>query len=249
MQPVHPTHSRGIIRQLLRRGKTPGDRHFIPPVFLAVVAAAVMIQLVGSMSPGWTSAVIYNRPAIESGQLWRLWTGHLVHYGWLHFAADTGILLYLGRVITWPHPVARLSTLVIMPLIISAGIYLFDPEMIYYAGLSALNLGLFVFHSLNRWRRDTTDWLWPAVLLVCIAEITYESIRGGSGGGLISFSDPSVRIATIAHLTGGVSGLALWILCRPRRPTGPSRSELTSPCVDGKNRRSLASPGLHRAQS
>lgn len=207
-----------MIRQLLRRGQTPGDRHFIPPVFLALAAAATVIQIAGAISPAWTTALIYDRPGIEVGQWWRLWTGHLVHYGWLHFAADTGILLYLGRVITWPHPVVRWLALLILPPVISAVIYLGDPGMIHYAGLSALNLGLFVFHVLNGWGRDRTDWLWPAVLLVCVAEIVYEAVRGGSGGGLIAFSDPTVRIATIAHLAGGVCGFSLWLLCHPRRP-------------------------------
>lgn len=204
----------GIIRRLLRRGRTPGDRGLVPGIIVLVAAAAVLIQLAGALSPAWTAALIYDRHALVAGQWWRLWTGHLVHYGWLHFAADTAILLYLGRVITWPRPAARIGALILLPPVISVAVYYFDPLMIYYAGLSALNLGLFVFHALQSWRRDRTDWLWPAVLLVCVAEIAIETLRGGSGGGLIAFADPTVRIATTAHVAGGVGGLLLWSLCR-----------------------------------
>ncbi len=204
----------GTLRRLLRRGRTPGDHGMVPGVILFVAAAAALIQIAGALSPAWTAALIYDRHALVAGQWWRLWTGHLVHYGWLHFTVDTGILLYLGRVITWPRPAVRGWALILMPPVISAAVYFFDPVMIHYAGLSALNLGLFIFHALQSWRRDRTDWLWPAVLLVCVAEIAIETLRGGSGGGLIAFSDPSVRIATTAHIAGGICGLALWVLCR-----------------------------------
>lgn len=204
----------GTIRRLLRRGQTPGDHGIVPWTFLIVAAAATLIQFAGTINPAWTSAMIYDRTALTAGQVWRLWTGHLVHYGWLHFTVDTAILLYLGRVITWPRPGARWLALFVLPPVISAAIYFFDSSMTYYAGLSALNLGLFVFHAIQGWRRDRTDWLWPAVLLVCGVEIAYETVRGGSGGGLIAFSDPSVRIATSAHIAGGAGGLVLWLLAR-----------------------------------
>lgn len=204
----------GILRRLWRRGQTPGDCGLVPGIIVLVAAAAALIQIAGAFSPAWTAALIYDRHALFAGQWWRLWTGHLVHYGWLHFAVDTGILLYLGRVITWPRPAVRAWALVLLPPVISGAVCLFDPHMIYYAGLSALNLGLFVFHALQSWRQDRTDWLWPAVLLVCLAEIAIETLRGGSGGGLIAFSDPTVRIATTAHVAGGVGGVALWALCR-----------------------------------
>ena len=183
-----------------------------------MAAAAMVIQAVAAWTPQLSAALIYDRPAIGAGQWWRLWTGHLVHYGWLHCGVDTAVLLYLGRVITWPAALYRGAALLVLPPLISVALWFFDPGMTYYAGLSALNLGLFVFHALQNWRRDRTDWLWPAVLVVCVAEIAFERFRGGAGGGLIAFSDPTVRIATTAHIAGGLGGLAfwLWLLCRSR---------------------------------
>jgi rhomboid family GlyGly-CTERM serine protease len=197
-----------------RRGRTGGDQAVFPWIFLGSVVAAVAIQIAGAFTPAWSAALIFDRSAIAGGQWWRLWTGHLVHFGWPHCAVDTAVLLYLGWVVAWPRVAFRRLTFFLIPLLISGMIYLFDPEVAYYAGLSAFNLGLFVFHVLQSWHRNRTDWLWPAVLLVCVAEIAIESLRGGAGGGLIAFSDPTVRIATTAHAAGGVCGVALWALCR-----------------------------------
>lgn len=176
--------------------------------------------VIGAFTSGWSAALIFDRDAIAAGQVWRLWTGHLVHFGWLHCAVDTAVLLFLGWVIVWPSLAVRRVALIALPLFISAAIYLFDPGVGYYAGLSALNLGLFVFLAIQTWRRDRSDWLWPAVLLVCLAEIVLEAARGGSGGGLIAFSDPSVRIAISAHLAGVGGGLLLCLTGHQSRRAG-----------------------------
>ena len=206
-----------------RRGLTGGDRAAYPWSFLGLAVAALAIQFAGAFTPDWSAILIFDRAAIAAGQLWRLWTGHLVHFGWPHCAVDTAVLLYLGWVIAWPSLAVRRLALIVLPLFITGAVYLLDPGVIQYAGLSALNLGLFVFLAIQGWRRDRSDWLWPAVLLVCLAEIAIEAARGGTGGGLIAFSDPSVRIALSAHLAGVVGGFFLWLLCQRREGNGPAR--------------------------
>ncbi len=195
------------------------DRKKIPWAFLAVALTATAIQFADRAPAPWSAALIYDRPALASGQWWRLWTGHLVHYGWLHFAADTAMLLILGRAIEWRFPAASRLALLALPPIISAAIYCFDPGMIRYAGLSALNLAFLVFYAGQSWQRNWLNWFWPAVLLVYVGELMFEAQRGGTGGGLVAFSDPTVSIATSAHLAGGACGLALWFLCRRRAAT------------------------------
>lgn len=211
---LHQSRPAGWWGRLWQRGGTPGDRGLFPRTFIAVAAAAIVIQAVAAWTPELSAALIYDRPAIGAGQWWRLWTGHLVHYGWLHGGVDAAVLLCLGRIVTWPSALHRGAALLVLPPLISAALWFFDRSMTYYAGLSALNLGLFVFHALHHWQRNRTDWLWPAVLVVCLAELTFESLRGGSGGGLIAFSDLSVRIATTAHIAGGLGGLTVWLWCR-----------------------------------
>jgi rhomboid family GlyGly-CTERM serine protease len=166
------------------------------PLVLAVALVALIIQLV----PAWRATLLYDRPALADGELWRIWTGHVVHFGWPHFLVDAGLLLIVGWFAEQRHPAFTRLGFVLMPAFISACLYWLEPGMIRYGGLSAVNLGLLVYVAAQGWRRDWTDWFWPAVLLAYIGELIYEHYRGGAGGGAIRFDEPGIRVATGAHL-------------------------------------------------
>jgi rhomboid family GlyGly-CTERM serine protease len=179
----------------------------IPWVFLVITVAAIVVQL----DPGSQSLLIYDRIAVAQGETWRIWTGHLVHFGWPHFIADAGLFLILGRLLEREHPFASYASLVGMPLAIALVMYWGDPNMIRYGGLSAVNFGLLVFLALQGWQRNWVDWFWPLVFSIYVLEIVIEArSRHGSGGGMIRFSDSSIRVATMAHVGGAIFGAFLW---------------------------------------
>ena len=183
-------------------------RRQMPWIFLILAVLALVIKL----NPTWRDTLIYQRD--EIGQFWRLWTGHLVHFGWPHFVVDVGLFLILGWMLEHRYPRLAVSSLVLMPLFISLVIYFFDSHMHRYAGLSALNLGLLLIIALQGWQRDWRDWFWPAVLVIYVAEIVFEIMSGGSGGGMIRFDDPHVKVATSAHIAGAVYAVCAWLLVR-----------------------------------
>lgn len=183
-------------------------RRQMPWIFQILAVLALVIQL----NPTWRDTLIYQRD--EIGQFWRLWTGHWVHFGWPHFVVDVGLFLILGWMLEHRYPRLAVSSLVLMPLFISLVIYFFDSHMHRYAGLSALNLGLLLIIALQGWQRDWRDWFWPAVLVIYVAEIVFEIMSGGSGGGMIRFDDPHVKVATSAHIAGAVYAVCAWLLVR-----------------------------------
>ena len=183
-------------------------RRQMPWIFLILAVLALVIQL----NTTWRDTLIYQRD--EIGQFWRLWTGHWVHFGWPHFVVDVGLFLILGWMLEHRYPRLAVSSLVLMPLFISLVIYFFDSHMHRYAGLSALNLGLLLIIALQGWQRDWRDWFWPAVLVIYVAEIVFEIMSGGSGGGMIRFDDPHVKVATSAHIAGAVYAVCAWLLVR-----------------------------------
>ena len=107
---------------------------------------------------------------------------------------------------------------------ISAVIYGLDPTMNRYGGLSAVNLGLLLYLALQGWRRDWTDWFWPAVLLIYVGEVVFEIVQGGRGGGMIRFDDASVRVATRAHIASAAYALLAWggACSRPKKKPEPA---------------------------
>ena len=159
------------------------------------------------LNPAWRPSLLYDRAALAQGELWRVWTGHFVHFGWPHFLIDTGLLAILGWLVEKHHPWFTRLGLVLLPVFISTSIYVFEPAMIRYGGLSAVNLGLLVYAAVQGWRRDWTDWFWPAILLAYVGELLFEYFRGGQGGGAIRFDDPSIRVATGAHLASAAYAL------------------------------------------
>jgi rhomboid family GlyGly-CTERM serine protease len=186
--------------------KAEAWRRQIPWVFLVLAIAALFIQLI----PAWRDELIYQRTSVASGEVWRVWSGQLVHFGWPHFIADTGLFLILGWMLERSHRRVTLTALVLMPPFIAAVIFLFDPSMERYAGLSAVNLGLLLFLALQGWQRDWRDWFWPTVLVIYVGEVIFEAVSGGTGGGMIAFDDPTVRVATSAHLASAVYALGAW---------------------------------------
>lgn len=183
-----------------------------PPVLYLVGAA---FSLVVQCFPAWRETLIYDRAAIAAGQLWRVWTGHYVHFGWSHFVPDTGLFLIVGWLLEERHRLFARIGFFAMPAVISAGIFLFDPGMTRYGGLSAVDLGLLLYLAAQGWRRNWSDWFWPAVIAIYLLEIVVQAWHGGQGGGTIRFDEPSVRIATSAHLVGTAYallalGLARW---------------------------------------
>lgn len=193
-----------------------------PWLFIAAAALSLVIQLI----PGWREWLIYDRTAIAQGQFWRVWTGHWVHFGWPHFIPDTGLFLIVGWLLEERHKLFARLAVFLMPAVISAVIFWGEPGMLRYAGLSAVDLGLLLYLAAQGWQRKWSDWFWPAVLAIYLIEIILEARQGGQGGGAIRFDEPSIRIATGAHLAGTAYALLACLaayLTRKWRPAAVGR--------------------------
>ena len=184
----------------------------LPWLVAGIALASVVIQLV----PSLRSTLLYDRVALSQGQVWRLWTGHLVHFGWPHLVVDAGLLLIVGWFAERLYPVFTRCALLLMPAFISGCLYWLDPAMLRYGGLSAVNLGLLLYVAAQGWQRDWTDWFWPAVIAAYVGELALEYFRGGHGGGAIRFDDATVRVATSAHVASAVYALLALAVARWR---------------------------------
>lgn len=191
-----------------------------------VLIAALTALFVQAM-PAWRQSLLYDRAALAQGELWRMWTGHFVHFGWPHFLIDTGLLVILGWLVEKRYPWFTRLGLLLMPAFISTSIYVFEPTVLRYGGLSAVNLGLLLYAAVQGWRKDWTDWFWPAVLAAYLGELVFEYYRGGQGGGAIRFDDPSIRVATGAHLASAAYALLALGVARWRNEAVPPSPKYT----------------------
>ena len=126
-----------------------------PRAVLPIAAAIVLLGVLQALPQAWHEVLRYDRHAVLQGELWRLWTGHLIHLGWMHWALNACGLVLCGVLADAPpKPRTLLRQVFVLSLAISVLFVLLLPTLSYYVGLSGVLYGLFVLV------------LWPGVLRV-----------------------------------------------------------------------------------
>ncbi|HGG60252.1 MAG TPA: rhombosortase [Gammaproteobacteria bacterium] len=159
----------------------------------------------------------YDREAIQHGAWWLLLTGNLAHLSWGHV-----VLNLAGLWMVWWFFIGEftdrqwLVIFVVSGLFVTTGLYLFNPRLIWYVGLSGLLHGLFIAGGL---KLLFSDFRFAAALLVVIvAKLAYEQTVGSMPGTSEMSGGP---VVVNAHLFGSIGGLAAFLLLEAgKRITG-----------------------------
>jgi rhomboid family GlyGly-CTERM serine protease len=156
---------------------------------------------------------IYDRQLIFKGEIWRAWTGHVVHFGLSHSTWNLAIFLPTGWWLERLWPVLTRWFYLACPLIISAALLMLDPSLARYAGLSGLATGMLVLLAglqLGR-RKEEPAWFWWSVLALVGAKIGVELFTGAP---LLVSGFGNIRTVPLAHIFGVVSGVLFWAAAR-----------------------------------
>lgn len=157
-------------------------------------------------------ALALDRAALLEGELWRLWTGHLVHWSVEHFVWDAVTFAVLGWLLAKLSWRAFRGLLLVGAPVIAVAVLLGEPAMEVYGGLSGLDVAL-----------------WAAACVVVTAKARDRMIRSVGGlafvGGLVkvavevasgnaTFLGGNLSFVASAHVAGLVVGLliaAVWV--------------------------------------
>jgi rhomboid family GlyGly-CTERM serine protease len=171
----------------------------------ATLAIAAVAALVLS-SPALAAWLIYDRALLLQGQLWRGWTGHVVHFGPSHLVWDLAVLLPAGCWLEYLWPARARWFYLGCPLAISAALMILEPTLLRYAGLSGLATGALVLLAglQLRFGQNRPAWPWSAVLVLVAAKLVHELITGAPL--MVSDFGDNIRSVTLAHLGGAVCG-------------------------------------------
>lgn len=173
------------------------------PHFVALVVVLAALGLAHQWVNPWLA---FDRAAIESGQVWRIFTCHLVHLNNWHLLLNLSGLVLCGYFFTDLLDRARLwSWLVFCGLVAGLALYLLDANLQYYVGLSGILHGLLVFCLLLGWRGN--PWLHSIVLAVIAGRMVAEHLPGYDVDYLRHWIDG--RVYVNAHLYGAISGVLL----------------------------------------
>ncbi len=156
----------------------------------------------------------YQYSALVSGELWRLWSGHLVHYSPIHAGLDGGACLVLATSLQQAgHGQGVLLRLTLIAPLLSLVILLAVPEMQIYRGASGLVLALMAALWLSLWRTQS-GWR-PALLLLAGALLIKICADALQPGQTVSSLPAGVESAWQVHLAGLILGFIFWWRSKP----------------------------------
>ena len=175
-----------------------------------IADACMAIILVAAVTPLWllplptlSASLEYNRTAILAGELWRLWTGHLVHFSFQHAVMD-GIALLVAGLMTihlfgteriWRH------FFWLAPMI-SLGLMWWSPTLMVYRGLSGIAVALALLVAAELYQTNPPSRPWVAFFCVVMV---LKTIGEANGFTLTSSSLPAdVQVEWRAHVLGAV---------------------------------------------
>ena len=183
-----------------------------------LAAGLVAILSVALQAAGLDAACAWDRAAIADGEVWRLVSGHFVHLSWSHLFLNLAGLALIAWIVggAWPWQGWLLVSLACLASI-GTGLWILNPELAWYVGLSGLLHGLLAAGLVAGIRRREAE---SAVLAVLVgAKLVWEQLAGplpgseGASGGAVIVD---------AHLYGAVGGVLVAVMMWRRvRPAAP----------------------------
>ena len=168
-----------------------------------VVAALAVCLLLGAGGDELRELGRYERHAVEGGEYWRLVSGHLVHLGWGHLWPNVAALAIIGLLFEGVFRNAdwlRIGTA--SAAAIDIGLYVLDPPVLWYVGLSGVLHGFVAAGALALLQRREALGVVLGVGLG--AKLLFEQLFGP-----VPFTAQSVGgpVVVAAHLYGTVGAL------------------------------------------
>jgi rhomboid family GlyGly-CTERM serine protease len=170
------------------------------------LAIGGLCLLLASAGEPLGSGLAWERSAILHGELWRLWSGHLVHYSISHAGADTLVLFVMGL---YAEPLVGPRRFGLMlaggALVLSLGLLALAPGLHEYRGASGLGALTAVLGGMLAWRHHPASRL----ILCCVALALAAKTLWEGFAGTAAFADlpAGVSVAWQAHLLGALLGV------------------------------------------
>ena len=189
--------------------------------FLIPNSIALLCVILAWLGPDFSDVLVYDSQAIAQGQLWRIFTAHFVHLGWPHLAMNLfGLYLvfgFFGRCVSWP---VWLLSLAVSSVLISVLIYVFNPEIQRYVGLSGVLHALFMLGGLA----DIKVRRWEGIIFTGLIslKVIYEQWLGPLPGSEQTAGGP---VLVDAHFYGAVVGALVGSIVLYKMKRRPGKTE------------------------
>lgn len=169
----------------------------LPVISLVICIAAVMV-FNSTLLSSW---MVFDRELILSGELWRLFTGHLAHWSASHLMLDLVAFLISAWFVESALKIKTAMLYITMALLISMVLLIGEPTLHQYGGLSGLAYGNVLFAALRLMTdRGVLAWLAGSVLVITLGRLLLSFQAFDTD----TFSQTEISVITVplAHLTG-----------------------------------------------
>jgi rhomboid family GlyGly-CTERM serine protease len=167
----------------------------------------------------FTLALVYQRELILQGELWRVFTGHVLHTNGFHLLLNLAALIMLWALHGRFYTIRNYCLLFLFCSICTSMGILYNNEFLtQYVGLSGVLHGVFVFGAImDILSKDKTGYL---LFIGVWIKIAHEQIYGASSD-VSSLIEASVAVD--AHLWGAIGGLIFSViyLTLKKKPVTP----------------------------
>ncbi len=154
----------------------------------------------------WVDNWRFDRELVEQGQVWLIFSGHIVHLNWSHWALNMAGLAIVAFFFSAHASVKQwLAVIIVSACVINIGLWWWLPEIRTYVGLSGVLHGLFLYGALREIRfYPVSGYVLTTAL---IAKLVWEFFNGALPG---SEEMTGGRVLTEAHLLGAIGGVLVW---------------------------------------
>jgi rhomboid family GlyGly-CTERM serine protease len=148
------------------------------------------------------NVLIYDRTAIAQSQVWRLWTGHMVHYNFDHLFWNVLAFIIIGITIECKSVKTFYQTLVLSFSGVGLWLWMGEQSLMEYSGLSGALNGLFIVALWLEWRESQQKYL-VLLFLGAVGKIVFELLTHQT---VFMASSSQCFSVPISHLAGLISG-------------------------------------------
>jgi rhomboid family GlyGly-CTERM serine protease len=183
------------------------SRHLAIALFM--VSSALLILGLTLVAENINPALQYQRSAIGQWHIWRLLTAHVVHLNLIHALLNlAGLWLIIFWVGIERSRRSWITAGVLIALSISLAMYIWQPNISYYVGLSGVLHGLLVF-GLAPLCAQNQPAGWAGIIAIIIKLCYEQIIPSGNSATEVLIAGP---VVSIAHVYGALSGAVLAFL-------------------------------------
>lgn len=190
-----------------------------------IVWSTVAVSIVVQLWPALRAILIFDRDAVAHGEIWRIVTGSLVHFSWVHLAGDAAVLIPLCWMLR-ERRAAEIFALIAGASIAGALFVMqFSPELRWYGGLSAVAHALAVYAALLALGGPGIRRILGAIVLGVLAVKLGIDSTGERHLDAIDHGLP-VAVASMSHLGAAICACLLFGIVHLSRHTRVRRLAL-----------------------